>query len=440
MQWHRAHRSARPGPGCRISGDLTSCSSPSRTAGTSANPVRAATCSGLNFLPHHEPMMMSGAARTISCGSATMRSLARLLAARCGNTSSPPAMPISSLTQRIALIAGSSHSSKYTRGRRWSVAALARTRRDAAAAVAHRPARGRWRPPSRPAAARSRASAATERWLADPHLDAGLDQRLRDVGLDVGKADRQIGLQLEDAFDLGAGERADLGLFLPRARRAHREARDADDAPLFAERIQHLGRLLGQADDAFGQRGHHERALRLSGRQSASSAYTVAPCQARAPHRSEAALRRCPTRQVRHLRQILLWPLRLVALRRGDDVQRRPWELLAPTAASSPWREVVDEYTGDADGFHERHYNEFVTFLPYVQRFLYGEGRARRAAATRRRDSPMRVFRRDDIARGARRRRAPATRRSRSGGARRPVLLLRRRHRAAQRRGRRPTT
>ena len=36
----------------------------------------------------------------------------------------------------------------------------------------------------------------------------------------------------------------------------------------------------------------------------------------------------------------------------------------------SPWREVVDEYTGASDQFHERHYNEFVTFLPYVQRFL----------------------------------------------------------------------
>jgi phage terminase large subunit len=41
---------------------------------------------------------------------------------------------------------------------------------------------------------------------------------------------------------------------------------------------------------------------------------------------------------------------------------------------ASPWCEVVDEYTGDASGhFQERHYNEFVTFLPYVQRFLYGE-------------------------------------------------------------------
>ena len=46
---------------------------------------------------------------------------------------------------------------------------------------------------------------------------------------------------------------------------------------------------------------------------------------------------------------------------------------------SSPWREVVDEYTGGSDAFHERHYNEFVSFLPYVQQFLYGEGRARRS-------------------------------------------------------------
>ncbi|HJW12781.1 MAG TPA: hypothetical protein VJ598_13380, partial [Albitalea sp.] len=54
--------------------------------------------------------------------------------------------------------------------------------------------------------------------------------------------------------------------------------------------------------------------------------------------------------------------------------------------------------TGERDRFHERHYNEFVTFLPYVQRFLYGEGRARRDASDRGADSPMRVFRRRDIA------------------------------------------
>ena len=185
-----------------------------------------------------------------------MRSLARLLAARSGNTSSPPAMPISSLTQRIALIAGSSHSSKYTRGRRGSVAAL----------DAHRvEMRCSDRTYGLRAVARADHGAQAQHVAEDlldravvghPHLDAGLDQRLRDVGLHVGKADRQVGLQLEDPIDLGAGEGADLGLLLPRARRAHREARDADDAALLAQRVQHLGGLFGQADDAFGQRGH----------------------------------------------------------------------------------------------------------------------------------------------------------------------------------------
>ena len=93
--------------------------------------------------------------------------------------------------------------------------------------------------------------------------------------------------------------------------------------------------------------------------------------------------------QVRHLRQVLLWPLRLMPLPAGAG--SRPWELLTPN-----WREVVDEYTGDAEDFHERHYNEFVTFLPYVQRFLYGDGRAQRDAGAS--GSPMRVFRRRDVA------------------------------------------
>ena len=57
---------------------------------------------------------------------------------------------------------------------------------------------------------------------------------------------------------------------------------------------------------------------------------------------------------------------------------------------------MVDEYTGSADDFHERHYNEFVTFLPYVQRFLYGDGRAQRNAGAA--GSPMRLFRRRDVA------------------------------------------
>jgi hypothetical protein len=111
---------------------------------------------------------------------------------------------------------------------------------------------------------------------------------------------------------------------------------------------------------------------------------------------------------VRHFRQVLLWPLRLMPVPRSDSAARRPpWQVLRDLGDASPWREMVDEYTGDAAGFHERHYNEFVTFLPYVQRFLYGEGRSARSGGGgdgggdgggRDADAPMRVFRRHDIA------------------------------------------
>ena len=100
------------------------------------------------------------------------------------------------------------------------------------------------------------------------------------------------------------------------------------------------------------------------------------------------------SQRVHHLGQILLWPLRLVALRRGDEVRRRPWELLGAGAPGNPWRRAMDEYTGSPDRFHERHYHEFVTFLPYVQQFLYGEGRGRHGDPS---PSSMHVFRRDDV-------------------------------------------
>ena len=105
-----------------------------------------------------------------------------------------------------------------------------------------------------------------------------------------------------------------------------------------------------------------------------------------------------PTIQVAHFRQVLLWPLRLMHQGGGgDDAHVRPWEMLQAMGDTCPWREVDDEYTGSRDQFHERHYNEFVTFLPYVQQFLYGEGRAARGNGNRISDSPMRVFRRSDV-------------------------------------------
>jgi len=103
-----------------------------------------------------------------------------------------------------------------------------------------------------------------------------------------------------------------------------------------------------------------------------------------------------PSPTVREFRQSLLWPLRLLPVQAPagqGGAKRQPWQWL-----TEPWRQTADEYTGASTDFHERHYQEFVTFLPYVQRFLYGEGRATRGPGVRNVESPMRVFRRHDVA------------------------------------------
>jgi hypothetical protein len=100
-------------------------------------------------------------------------------------------------------------------------------------------------------------------------------------------------------------------------------------------------------------------------------------------------------KQVRHFRQILVWPLHLMPVHKDAPTQQY-WDLLDRDQASHPWREVADEFTENAADFKERHYNEFVTFLPYVQRFLYGESRNREQDGVRI-ASPMRVYRREDV-------------------------------------------
>jgi hypothetical protein len=102
---------------------------------------------------------------------------------------------------------------------------------------------------------------------------------------------------------------------------------------------------------------------------------------------------------VRHFRANLVWPLQLEPFA-SPEIEGRHWEVFEAGLQGSPWRRVDDEFTTDARDFKERHYREFVSFLPYVQRFLYGEGRSR----TPRPDdppggSPMHVFRRGDVAR-----------------------------------------
>jgi hypothetical protein len=92
---------------------------------------------------------------------------------------------------------------------------------------------------------------------------------------------------------------------------------------------------------------------------------------------------------VREFRHILLWPLQLRRLRRETGFATY-WDVLR--ADSGPWQEVKDNLLVD-DETCQTGYQEFVYFLPYVQRFLYGFGEA--DAQT---PSSLHVFRRDDIA------------------------------------------
>lgn len=120
------------------------------------------------------------------------------------------------------------------------------------------------------------------------------------------------------------------------------------------------------------------------------------------------------TKMVRHFRQILVWPLQLAPL--PPEAQLRThWSALRVDSDMHPWREVEDEFGIDPAQFQERHYSEFVTFLPYVRRFLYGEGKPAppepaialgdgttaapsSSVEAHADESPIRVFRRNDIA------------------------------------------
>ena len=79
---------------------------------------------------------------------------------------------------------------------------------------------------------------------------------------------------------------------------------------------------------------------------------------------------------VRHFREVLFWPVQLMPLAEGRSPQTH-WELLANGGEDSPWCRLKDRFEAEELDFEERHYKEFVTFLPYVQRFIYGESHSR---------------------------------------------------------------
>ena len=101
------------------------------------------------------------------------------------------------------------------------------------------------------------------------------------------------------------------------------------------------------------------------------------------------------TRIVRHFRQIVLWPIQLIAAAPGS--RRESADAQFERLSGGKLGMVDDEFGIKGDAFQERHYREFVSFLPHVQRFLFGDA-AGPVRDLGNGDAPLRVYRRTDIA------------------------------------------
>lgn len=97
-----------------------------------------------------------------------------------------------------------------------------------------------------------------------------------------------------------------------------------------------------------------------------------------------------------HFRKIVVWPVHLISTGEARNAHDHAG-VFAKLGPDNPWHELEDEFTGDPAEFQERHYHEFVTFLPPVQRFLYGKGIGKKTEGTSG-ESPIKVMRRCDIA------------------------------------------
>lgn len=97
--------------------------------------------------------------------------------------------------------------------------------------------------------------------------------------------------------------------------------------------------------------------------------------------------------RVRGFRQVVLYPLHLVVAP-GTIAPPPNCDRLA--ALDGPWREISSVLDAADVGGREARYGEFVSFMPDVQRFLYGDGSGAMAIPP-----AVRAFRRNDVA-GAR--------------------------------------
>ena len=97
-----------------------------------------------------------------------------------------------------------------------------------------------------------------------------------------------------------------------------------------------------------------------------------------------------PNKIVRDFNHTLLWPITLRPLRREAGVGLMPfWDMLK--RSPGPW-EFVEDALLIEDETCLAGYEEFVYFLPYVQRFLYGVGDEGRGA-----QSSLHTFQRHDL-------------------------------------------
>jgi CorA-like Mg2+ transporter protein len=99
-------------------------------------------------------------------------------------------------------------------------------------------------------------------------------------------------------------------------------------------------------------------------------------------------------RIVRQFRQIVVWPVQLIPVKAGAPVQRH-WEVLDRIKGPNPWQHWHGKFDIGTEEFQERHYKEFVTFLPFVQRFLYGSPAGQEGGQFG--QSSIRVYRRSDV-------------------------------------------
>jgi hypothetical protein len=67
-----------------------------------------------------------------------------------------------------------------------------------------------------------------------------------------------------------------------------------------------------------------------------------------------------PDQVVRHFRDVLVWPVQIRPGFSGENVAR----IHHLMTADGQWAPIDDEFTTDPADFQERHYKEFVAFLP----------------------------------------------------------------------------